>query len=178
VLKKVLSIGIVGLVSACGGAGVPVLNLSSNNNDLANATLGPASLASIEPAAKFEDANFASLLNGMRVASDLEPLTYDDRLNSAAQKHAQDMVDNDYFSHRSLDGRTVPERIEAEGYNARGWGENIAGGQQSDQQALDAWINSPPHNALLNASTLNDFALGVAGSGSKIRWVLLMAAER
>ena len=171
-----LSIGIMGLLSACGGAGVGIVTVPPS--DLADTALSTASLATIGPATTFEDTNFANLLNGMRVASDLEPLAYDERLNRAAQKHAQDMVDNDYFSHTSLDGRTVPERIQAEGYDARGWGENIAGRQQTDQAALDAWIDSPAHNALLNASTLNDFALGVAGSGSKTRWVLLMAVER
>jgi uncharacterized protein YkwD len=175
-LRQIFATGTVCLLTACGGVGIGVVTIPTN--DLANATLAPNQSTTIGPATTVEDVNFASLLNGMRVASDLLPVSYDERLDRAAQKHAQDMADNNYFSHTSLDGQTVLERIQAEGYDARGWGENIAGRQQSDQEALDAWINSPDHNALLNASTLSDFALGVAGVGSNTRWVLLMAVER
>jgi uncharacterized protein YkwD len=164
------------VLTACGGAGTNAT--TSFNADLANASLGPEDSSIIGPATSVEDASFADLLNGMRIASDLAPVTYDARLDSAAQKHAQDMAENDYFSHTSLDGRDVLARIQAEGYEPRAWGENLAGRQQSEEEALTAWINSPDHDALLNADTLEDFALGVAGVGSQTRWVLLMATER
>ena len=175
-LKTLFTTGAACMLSACGGAGIGIVTIPTN--DLASAAISPFQSEAAGPAITENDANFASMLNGMRLAVDLGPVRHDERLDRAAQAHAQDMVDQNYFSHTSLDGRTVPERIAAQGYDARGWGENIAGRQQSDREALDAWINSPTHNALLNADSLDDFALGVAGRGSDTRWVLLMASER
>jgi len=165
-------------LSACGGSG--------GGTPAAERLLGPppitdaATLAAVEigPDISPDDTNFASILNSLRVRNGLGEVSFDARLDRAAQKHAADMAVNNYFSHTSLDGREVLDRIQAEGYDPRAWGENIAGRQQDDQEALDAWINSPDHNRLLNADSLEDFALGVAGVGSQTRWVLLMATER
>lgn len=165
-------------LTACGGAGQVATVGPNIEIDIASTAFGPGEATIMEPATSVEDASFAELLNGMRIASDLGPVSYDERLDRAAQKHAQDMAENNYFSHTSLDGRNVLDRIQAEGYDPRAWGENLAGRQQSEEAALEAWINSPSHNELLHATTLNDFALGVAGTGSRTRWVLLMATER
>jgi len=125
-----------------------------------------------------EDVNFASLLNNLRISRGTTPVAFDARLNEAAQLHAQDMVDRGYFAHDTPEGLNPGDRIIAAGYNPRRWGENIAQGQQSEQAALTGWINSPPHNELLGADGFEDFALGVAGTGSKLSWVLVMATER
>ncbi len=163
------------LLAGCGGAG---LSVTSGPSDIASTAYGPNEVGIVGPATSIEDSSFAELLNGMRIASDLAPVAYDARLDAAAQKHAQDMADNNYFSHTSLDGSTVIDRIRAEGYDARGWGENIAGRQQDQETAFDGWMNSPTHYDLMVADGLEDFALGVAGVGSRTRWVLLMAVER
>ena len=125
-----------------------------------------------------QDVNFAGLINGLRMDDGLADVAFDARLDQAAQKHAQDMVDNDYFNHISQDGRTPEQRIIAEGYTPVISGENIASVQQTDQGVLDAWISSPSHNALMRRDDVEDFALGVAGQGRNTRWVLLLATER
>lgn len=143
-----------------------------------------APLLDTPPVTSPSDVNFASLLNGLRLDNGLGAVTYDARLDRAAQKHAQDMVDNNYFSHYSQDGRTHSDRIAAEGYDAAYAGENIAARQQTDQQALDAWMQSQDgHRELILDESLpnqvaEDFALGVAGEGRDTRWVLLMAREQ
>jgi uncharacterized protein YkwD len=130
-----------------------------------------------------QDVDFASLLNGLRIDDGLTTVTYDDRLDEAAQKHAQDMLDNDYFSHTSLDGSTHADRIAAEGYVAAYSGENIAAGQQTNEDVLAAWLQSDDHRELIYDESLPDqtaehFALGVAGEGNGTKWVLLLAREQ
>lgn len=44
-------------------------------------------------------------------------LTWNDKLGVSANKHTTDMASNNYFSHTSKDGRTMSDRITAEGYS-------------------------------------------------------------
>ena len=44
------------------------------------------------------------------------PLVWNERLFSAAAHHARDMATRNYFSHTSLEGRSLAERVAAEGY--------------------------------------------------------------
>ena len=93
------------------------------------------------------------LVNVERSAQGLHPLSYDHQLAAAARNHSEDMGLQDYFSHTSLDGRTVPERITAAGYAYNTYGENIAGGQPTPEDVIDAWMSSPGHRAnILNSN--------------------------
>ncbi|UWQ99925.1 CAP domain-containing protein [Rhodobacteraceae bacterium S2214] len=143
-----------------------------------------STLMDTPPTTSTADVDFGELLNGLRIDNGLTMVTYDARLDAAAQKHAQDMLDNNYFSHLSQDGRTPSQRIAAEGYVAAYAGENIATGQQNNEDVLDAWLRSTDgHRELMLDESLpnqvaEDFALGVAGQGRDARWVLLMAREQ
>ena len=56
------------------------------------------------------------------------------------------MATQNYFSHTSLDGRTLSQRLTNAGYaGAFPWGENIAAGQPTPQAVVDAWMSSPGH---------------------------------
>lgn len=80
-------------------------------------------------------------------------LAWEDRLFSAAARHSRDMAENNYFDHTSLDGRTPGQRIAAEGYAARAWGENIAAGYGTVAAVMQGWLNSPGHcSNIMNAS--------------------------
>jgi uncharacterized protein YkwD len=78
------------------------------------------------------------------------PLVWNDQLEFAAIGHAQDMADNNYFSHTSKDGRTMQDRIIKAGYAFQGFksfmiGENIAEGQLSIAQVMQGWFKSEGH---------------------------------
>ena len=87
------------------------------------------------------------LVNAERATQGLHPLTVDDNLATAARDHSEDMGLQGYFSHTSLDGRTVPDRITAAGYSYNTYGENIAGGQPTPEAVIDAWMESSGHRA-------------------------------
>lgn len=124
------------------------------------------------------DASFATLINAVRSEAGTTPLSYNGQLNSAAQKHARDMFENDYFSHTGRDGSTVKTRVEAEGYSVLHVGENIAQGQKNENAAINSWIKSAPHQANNINPDFEEFGLGRAGSGSETRWVLVFATPR
>ena len=131
------------------------------------------------------DASFASILNNYRATVGAQAVQFDSRLNDAAQAHAQDMVDRDYFSHTTKGGTDdVRDRMIAAGYNPTAWGENIAGRQSTEADVLQDWIDSDTpapgtpvsHKDILEGASFEDFGLGVA-VGDESRWVLVMGAE-
>ena len=88
------------------------------------------------------------------------PLRWNSKLALAAKIHSNDLAESNTFSHTGsgessdivaqLDhpgtGSTMQERIEYTGYTEWTYlGENIAGGQSTVQEVIDAWIGSPGH---------------------------------
>ena len=108
------------------------------------------------------------LLNQERTSRGLRKLRDNNRLESAAQGHSDDMVSRRYFEHDSPGGSTMVDRIKRTGYvrpNA-GWslGENIAWGTQvlaTPREIVKAWMNSPPHRANVLRSSFKEIGIGV-----------------
>lgn len=100
------------------------------------------------------------------------------QLTAAAYAHSRDMADNDYFSHTSLDGRTLGTRVSAAGYAWTSVGENIAAGYATVQQSVDAWMASDGHCANLMNSRFTEFGLACAHNGASTYgtyWTLVLA---
>ncbi|HEU4535989.1 MAG TPA: CAP domain-containing protein [Polyangiaceae bacterium] len=94
-------------------------------------------------------------------------LRWDDRLGRAAQGHSTDMATKNYFSHTSPDGRTFVDRIKAEGYTSfAALGENIAAGQQTPAQVVDAWLKSAGHCKNIMNPNFRDIGVGRATGGT------------
>lgn len=74
-------------------------------------------------------------------------LTLNPKLTTAAQGHSEDMALRNYFSHTSLDGTTPAQRVSNAGYDWSMTGENIAAGQTTPAEVMNAWMNSPGHKA-------------------------------
>ena len=165
-MKTVLPVLTLCLVTACGGSSIEPTSASFTS---------PSSTPSTGVTA---DVSFQGLLNDVRSDAGSNPVTYNAQLDLAAQRHAQDMLDNNYFSHTGLNGSTAGERATAAGYNWRTVGENIAAGFNSESSVLDAWVNSPGHQANNINPNFEEFGLGYASSGSGNRWVLMLGAQR
>ena len=54
------------------------------------------------------------------------PLRWNDRLAAVARAHSLDMLNQGYFAHEDLQGRSVAGRVEAAGMQWQAVGENIA----------------------------------------------------
>lgn len=107
------------------------------------------------------------LVNCARGQSGLAPLFSNALLEVAAANHANDMVNNNFFSHTGSNGSSVGDRVTAVGYAWVAVGENIAQGQTTDFQVFNDWMNSSGHRAnILSASFVE---IGVARVGNT--WV-------
>jgi hypothetical protein len=106
------------------------------------------------------ESDVIDLVNVERSAQGLHPLSSDASLATAARNHSEDMGVQDYFSHTSLDGRTVADRITAAGYSYSTFGENIAGGFPTPQTAVEAWMSSAGHRANILSPNFCDIGVG------------------
>ncbi|MEM3464940.1 MAG: CAP domain-containing protein [Candidatus Jordarchaeales archaeon] len=104
-----------------------------------------------------------SLINEYRQQNGLQPLRVSSALATAAQLHSEDMALHNYFSHTSLDGRTVRDRVMQAGYTYNTViGENIACGVAAAQYVFEAWKNSHTHNSIMLDPRFKVIGIGAA----------------
>lgn len=115
-------------------------------------------------AAPSQTAQVFALVNQDRADAGCAPLTEDPRLDTAAQRHSEDMSDNHYFSHTTPSGVTFDRRELDAGYPKPG-GENIAQGQTSARQVMTAWMNSPDHRANILNCQFRAIGIGLDTNG-------------
>lgn len=109
-------------------------------------------------------ADLVTLLNNERRNNNLQPVRFDQNLGSATQARADDMHANSYFSHFSPSGQSPATVAHEHGYD---WakGEVIAAGQQTPAQAINGWMNSPGHRAILLDSQAVAVGFGMVNNG-------------
>jgi len=108
-----------------------------------------------------------------------DPLTWDCKLQQAARNHSEDMATTNFFSHTGSDGLKASDRIEAQGYEWKSWGENIAAGYGSLPAALAAWLDSPGHCANLMSAKFTQVGVDSATdnrSDYRIYWTQVFAS--
>ena len=91
-------------------------------------------------------------------------LTWNDQLAKAAYDHAQDMNQNNYFSHTALNGSTAGQRITAAGYQWRSYGENLAKGYTSEQAVMVGWLGSEGHCRNIMGASFREMGAGREGN--------------
>jgi uncharacterized protein YkwD len=75
------------------------------------------------------------------------PVTWNRQLGLAALGHSSNMAEGHYFSHQEKNGSQPADRATRAGYPWRLVGENIASGNRTPQEAVQAWLDSPGHCA-------------------------------
>ncbi|MCU0556419.1 MAG: CAP domain-containing protein [Desulfobacterales bacterium] len=124
---------------------------------------GVAAMALPSKSTSVETEVFA-LVNLERQIQNLHPLQMDSRLYAAAMGHSQDMAEQNYFDHTSLDLRTPGTRISQAGYSWSTYGENIAAGYPTSTAVVEGWMNSSGHRANILSSAFCDIGVGYAYS--------------
>ena len=124
------------------------------------------------------DLEVLQLINQERTNRGLSALILSQKLDTAADRHSEDMATQGYFSHTGQDGSNVGTRIERAGYTDwRRWGENIAAGQRSAQSVVQAWMNSSGHRANILNADFTHMGLGyLTNSSGTPYWTQVFAA--
>lgn len=106
------------------------------------------------------------LVNEIRAQNGLASLATDEELSRVARIKSQDMKDNNYFSHTSPVYGSPFDMMKNFGISYKSAAENIAKGQSTPAEVVDAWMNSSGHRAnILNAS-YNAIGVGYVADGN------------
>lgn len=103
------------------------------------------------------------LINKQRTNNGLDALKNDSEIQRVARIKAQDMVDNNYFSHTSPTYGSPFNMLKSFKISYKTAGENIAG-NSSNSSAVTAWMNSSGHKANILNSNFNYTGIGVVNS--------------
>ena len=132
-------------------------NNSSSNNSNSNSNTNTTMTA--------DEKEVFDLINKQRTQNGLSALKLDTETLRVARIKAQDMVDNNYFSHNSPTYGTPFQMLNSSKISYKTAGENIAG-NSSNSAAVTAWMNSSGHKANILNSSFNYTGIGVV-KGSK-----------
>ncbi len=106
------------------------------------------------------------LTNAERAKQGLAPLTLDTELSKVARTKSQDMKDKNYFDHNSPTYGSPFDMMKSFGISYKSAGENIAMGQTSPEQVVQAWMDSPGHRENIMNSSFTHIGVGHVASGN------------
>ncbi len=103
----------------------------------------------------------AAFTNSVREQKGLVALKSAQVLTRSASAKAEDMANNNYFSHTGPHKHTLAYFLGQAGYSYRVAGENLAMGFSDAQSVVDAWIKSPSHYSNLIDTDFSEIGVGV-----------------
>ena len=136
-------------------------------------TTKPTTEASTETTTISQDSlNYSTqvlnLVNKHRRENGLKELTLNSNLSDVAQIKAEDMKNNNYFSHTSPTYGSPFDMMKQFGISYKTAGENIAKGQKTPEAVVNAWMNSEGHRSnILNA---NYTQMGLGYTNGTVYW--------
>ncbi|QAS53104.1 CAP domain-containing protein [Halobacillus litoralis] len=116
------------------------------------------------------------LTNNAREKNGLNPLKSSGEVTEVAQEKSEDMAENNYFSHTSPTYGSPFDMLKEFGVDYRTAAENIAAGQQSPQEVVDGWLNSPGHRKNIMNKNLTHIGVGFAEDGNQ--WVQMFIGKK
>lgn len=166
------------LMSACGGSGGSsgggTTNTSSKGPSTDTGNVPPESVV-VPPENSCAIGDFAATMlaavnaargTGRSCGGTWYPaapaMAWNAKLAQAAAAHSHDMATNNFLSHTGSNGSTLVNRVDATGYVANAWAENVAGGPTTVDAVMAGWLASAGHCANIMNSTYRDFGAACA----------------
>lgn len=118
------------------------------------------------------------LVNAEREKNGLSALYLDRTISNVARAKSKDMADKNYFGHQSPTYGSAGEMLLKFGVTWSAWGENIASGQETPEEVVNGWMNSPSHRA--NILSPNFIFIGVGyttNSAGKAYWTQMFTSD-
>ncbi len=115
------------------------------------------------------------IVNEERRTAGLTELVINDRLCQAANQRSEETVQE--FSHTRPDGTSCFTILDSYGINYVAVGENIAMGQRTPQEVMNAWMNSQGHRENILKSEYNQIGVGVVSYQGYLYWTQLFIKD-
>ncbi|MEH7333859.1 CAP domain-containing protein [Neobacillus drentensis] len=106
------------------------------------------------------------LTNQERAKNGLPALKVDLTLSKMAHEKSRDMSANGYFSHTSPTYGSPFDMMKKYGITYRYAGENIAMGQRTPEEVVNAWMNSEGHRKNILSPNYNYIGVGYVSQGN------------
>ena len=166
-------------------------NVENNNNSNSNSNSGHINIGSNNNTGNSNNSNSNSnssnqqvtdnfsayrkevvrLVNIERAKYGISPLKENTSVDNIATKKCEDMVKNNYFDHRSPTYGSPFDMMRQFGVKFSTAGENIAMGQTSPQEVVNAWMNSQGHRKNILNGNFTQIGIGVAkNSRGQLYW--------
>ena len=100
---------------------------------------------------------------GRRFMPPAPALRWNDELEKSAMGHAADMYRNNFMDHTGSNGSSIGKRATKAGYEWSSLAENVAWGQQSVDEVMQSWTESPGHCVNIMSKSYRDFAAARQG---------------
>lgn len=136
---------------------------SSNSGTGGSSSSGNTSSSTETSNMNSDEKEVFDLINKQRTNNGLAALKNDSEVQRVTRIKAQDMVDNNYFSHTSPTYGSPFDMLKSFKISYKTAGENIAG-NSSNSSAVTAWMNSSGHKANILNSNFNYTGIGVVSS--------------
>ena len=145
---------------------------TSENSKTDNIEHGDKKVEQLAPSKYAEQV--LTLVNAERSKAGLQPLKMSEELRSIATLKSRDMIDKNYFDHTSPTYGTPFQMLQDFGVHYSAAGENIAAGQKTPEEVMNAWLNSSGHRANILNKNFDTIGIGIAEGGSYgIYWTQL-----
>jgi uncharacterized protein YkwD len=130
-------------------------------------------LCTVEGSAARADDSGAAVYSGVsRIRQTCGGLGEDPRLTVAAQRHADDMLKSGVGGHIGSDGSSPQARITDAGYVRPSYTGEIVywgtGSAATPSEALDRWMESPAHRAIILNCAFTAAGFATAWDGNKV----------
>jgi uncharacterized protein YkwD len=137
-------------------------------------------IAAADTAYDSDERRFLELINEYRAENGAGPLVLSEDLTVASEYHNEDMSEFNFFAHDTVQSSRYPagsrpwDRMAAEGYDYNTFkGENLAVGYETAEEVMQAWKDSPSHNAAMldpNYKVVGISRIQVPGSAFEWYW--------
>lgn len=119
----------------------------------------------VQQLSQFEQ-QVVDLTNQERAKNGLAALKVDVNLSKMAREKSRDMSANNYFSHTSPTYGSPFDMMKNWGISYKSAGENIAMGQRTPQEVVNAWMNSEGHRANILSNKYTHIGVGYVENGN------------
>ncbi|MDF2521022.1 MAG: hypothetical protein K0R84_1650 [Clostridia bacterium] len=144
---------------------VGVSEIISSNRQISNPNLiypGQKLTIPTQQSIKALESEVVRLVNIERSKHGLAALKENWELSRVARYKSADMAAKNYFSHTSPTYGSPFRMMESFGIKYSSAGENIAMGQRTPQEVMNAWMNSPGHRANILSPSYTQIGVGFA----------------
>ncbi|MBC8390500.1 MAG: hypothetical protein H8E13_20940 [Actinobacteria bacterium] len=175
-IRSSLHIAVAGKSSECKSENDAREQAEAKNNPEVKGTSNNTAVDIVQqpqPQASLNDYEAAVLylINTIRAENGLGALTANQALNDIARSRSTDLLNRNYFSHYTPEGKTIFNFLKENGVGYRNAGENLAHSMPasigSPDAFMNAWMNSPSHKANILRGAYTQIGISVVDNGDR-----------